>query len=102
MNHANGTYKNGLVILDDNADFPDGSRVRVEPVGEEESLGMREEDWPDTPEAIEEWLKWYDSLEPLIMTPEEEAAWQSARAEQKAFEKSKFEERGKRIAEMFE
>jgi hypothetical protein len=35
-------------------------------------------DWPETPEARAEWLRWYDSLEPLEFTPEEQeeiAAW---------------------------
>jgi hypothetical protein len=42
------------------------------------TLGIREEDWSNTPEAIAAWLKWYDSNEPLLFTPEEEtelAAW---------------------------
>src|SRR5207245_1986199 len=37
-----------------------------------------EEGWSNSPEAIADWLKWYDSLEPLTLTPEEEAdaeAW---------------------------
>ncbi len=32
----------------------------------------------NSPEAIADWLEWYDSLEPLLLTPEEEAdadAW---------------------------
>ena len=39
----------------------------------EESIGAGEEDWADTPEAVADWLRWYDSLEPLEMIPEEEA-----------------------------
>ena len=31
------------------------------------------EDWSNAPEAIADWLAWYDSLEPLVFTPEEEA-----------------------------
>jgi hypothetical protein len=37
-----------------------------------------EEGWDNSPEGIAPWLKWYDSLQPLIFTPEEEAdteAW---------------------------
>lgn len=36
---------------------------------------MREEDWSNTPEAIGDWRRWYDSLEPLETTPQEEADW---------------------------
>jgi hypothetical protein len=37
-----------------------------------------EEGWDNSPEGIASWLKWYDSLQPLIFTREEEAdteAW---------------------------
>jgi hypothetical protein len=37
-----------------------------------------DEDCLNTPEAIAEWLKWYEGLEPLIVTADEEAdtgAW---------------------------
>jgi hypothetical protein len=31
------------------------------------------EDWSNAPEAIADWLARYDSLEPLVFTPEEAA-----------------------------
>ena len=37
-----------------------------------------DKDWDNSPEGIAAWMKWYESLEPLIFTPEEEAdtaAW---------------------------
>ena len=57
----------------------EGARLVIQPE-------VTQDDWTqkalaqeiNTPEAIEVWLKWYDSLEPLIITPEEEAdlaAW---------------------------
>lgn len=52
--------------------------TRYRPLPEEETLGIREEDWPATPEAMADWLNWYDSLEPLEITAAEEvefAAW---------------------------
>lgn len=78
MRAIEGTIRNGQIVPDERLDLPDGSRVRIEPVKEEETLGMREEDWPTDPKAIADWLQWYDSLGPLEMTPEEEAdlaAW---------------------------
>jgi hypothetical protein len=50
----------------------------LQPLQQNDSIGMREEDWSNIPEAIAEWLAWYDSLEPLEFTPQEEAdtaAW---------------------------
>jgi len=78
MTTIKGTWTDGAIVLDEPADWPEGCRVIIEPVPENEPIGIREEDWPDTPEGIAEWLRWYDSLEPLEMTPDEEAdlaAW---------------------------
>jgi hypothetical protein len=60
--------------LDVPADWPDGTEVVVQPIRTETRLGIREEDWPDTPEAKAAWLEWYDSLESLIFTDTERAA----------------------------
>lgn len=97
-----GTWRNGQVVLDEPADWPEGARITLTPERQDvPPFGMREEDWSDTPEAIAEWLDWYDNLEPLEMTPEEEARWQEARAAQKAYEIATFEERAKRIEGLF-
>jgi hypothetical protein len=97
-----GIYKNGQIILDAPADWPEGCRVIVEPAPAEETLGIREEDWPDTPEGIAAWLRWYDSLEPIERTPQEEAEWQAVRKEQREHEKAKFEEWSEKLREMWE
>src|SRR5579875_2628072 len=83
MTAVPGTYKNGHIILDAPADWPEGCRVIVEPAPQGEPIGIREEDWPDTPEGIAAWLQWYDSLEPIEMTPQQEAEWQAARKAQR-------------------
>jgi hypothetical protein len=73
-----GTWTNGRILPDAEGDWPEGCRLKIEPLGPPDRIGMREEDWSNSPEDIAEWLKWYDSLEPLEFTPEEEAdmtAW---------------------------
>ncbi len=79
MEAIHATWKNGQIVLDGPVDWPEGCRLIVEPdPAHSELMGIREEDWPNSPEAIADWLAWYDSLEPLIFTPEEEAdiaAW---------------------------
>ena len=90
MNAVKGIVKNGGVVLDNPAELPEGCRVVVEPLSDDGSLGIREEDWQDTPEAVAEWLRWYDSLEPLQMSPQEEAEWRAALQEQKEREKAAF------------
>jgi hypothetical protein len=102
MNAVLGTVKNGQVILDHPSDLPEGSRVLVEPVTEEGALGVREEDWQDTPEAIAAWLKWYDSLEPLQLTPQEEADWRAARQAQRDLQKATFNERAEKVRRVWE
>jgi hypothetical protein len=68
------TWRNGQIVPDTPVDWPEGYRLRIEPDAvEAESEEMREEGWSNSPEAIADWLSWYDSLEPLILTPEEEA-----------------------------
>ena len=53
---------------------PEGCRLRIVPdFVQAEPEEMRDEDWSNSPEAIADWLSWYDSLEPLIFTPEEES-----------------------------
>jgi hypothetical protein len=51
MKTATGTWKNGKVVLDKPAQWPEDCRLQVEPV-QERSLGMSEEEWSTTPEAI--------------------------------------------------
>lgn len=85
MSAITGTWKNGQVVLDDLADWPEGCRVVVEPLPNDVEIGLSEQEWPRTPEAIAEWLRWFDSFEPVQMTPEDEAAWAAARQEVKEY-----------------
>ncbi len=99
MNAILGTVKNGRVEIDAPPDWPEGSPVRVE-------LGFNgkatDDERPETPEEIEEWLKWFHSLEPIVMTPEEEAAWEADRKMQKEFDIANAAERDRRIERIFE
>jgi len=99
MSTIRGIYRNGKIEIATPVDWPDGSQVLIEPV--EEIIGMREEDWSDTPEAIAAWLQWYDSLEPLIFTAEERAAWDAARQAQKNYEKATFFEHADKLKRMW-
>jgi hypothetical protein len=66
------TWKDGRIVPDGPVDWPDGCRLTIEPeIAESDCVGMPEEDWSNSPEAIADWLAWYDSLEPLEFTPEE-------------------------------
>jgi hypothetical protein len=81
MNAINGTFRNGKVVLDGPTDWPDGCRLRIAP----DPTEAPDSDLPETPEQIEEWLRWYHALEPLEFTPEEEAALAAWRQKTKAY-----------------
>ena len=77
MNAVNAKYQNGQVVLSHTVDWPDGTQVMVEPL-----VASRNRQSPDhtrcvveqenDPDSIARWLQWYDSLQPLIFTSEEE------------------------------
>jgi ABC-type phosphate/phosphonate transport system substrate-binding protein len=77
MNAIRGKYVDGTVVLDTPADWPNGTEVVVEPLNGE-AVGLREDEWPTTPEGIAALLARMDQLEAIEMTPGEEAdvtAW---------------------------
>lgn len=97
-----GTIHNGQIVPDQPVEWPEGCRVVIEPAAKEETLGIREEDWPTTPEGIARLLALMDQIEPLEITPEEEAAWQADRKARNEWEKAKFEKRAKQLEDLFE
>lgn len=101
MSAITGVVRNGQIVLDNPMELPDGCRVSVEPIPSEESFGVCEEDWLDTPEAIAAWLRWYDTLEPVQLIPEKEGEWQAARQAQNEHEKAVFETRAEKLRRMW-
>lgn len=100
MSAIHGRVKNGKIELPAPADWPDGTEVVVRPT--DESVGMAEEDWPETAEEIEAWLRWYDTVQPLILTPEDEARIAAARKAHREFELSKWDEETEKARKLFE
>jgi hypothetical protein len=74
VSEVHAVWKDGRIIPDGPVDWPEGCRLRIEPEpGPPEAGDDPAEGWSDSPEAIADWLAWYDSLEPLVFTPAEEA-----------------------------
>jgi hypothetical protein len=90
-----GIIRNGRIEVKDPIDLPEGTELTIPIPEPPTTLGVRDEEWLDTPEAIESWIRWYDSQEPLEFTPVERAAREAARQEQKAFEIAQWEKRSK-------
>ena len=88
-----GTWKNGQVILDEPADWPEGCRVVVT-LGKSPAVsGMPEEEQSNDPEAIARWLAEFDAIPPWQMTAEEVAEWQAARQAVKDYTIARMRER---------
>lgn len=77
MSTVSGRYHDGKVILDSAVDWADGIPVQVSPA--KEKIGMTEDEWPTTPEGIQEMIDRTWSFEPIELTPGEEAEWMAAR-----------------------
>jgi hypothetical protein len=78
MSAIRGRYMDGTVVLDTPADWPNGIEVVVEPAPTAEAFGIRDDEWPTTPEGIAALLARMDQFEAIEITPEEEAdisAW---------------------------
>jgi hypothetical protein len=68
------TWKIGQIVPDGPVDWPEGCRLLVEPeLVDAKAIGVGEAEWSNSPEAISDWLAWYDSLEPLEITSDEAA-----------------------------
>ena len=97
-----GKIVNRAVALDVPDDWPDGTEVAVNRVEDEVTVGIREEDWPKTPEEIAEWLRWADTIQPLLFTPEEEAEIAADRRARRDYELATWDERHRKIESLFE
>ena len=104
MSAIRGTIRDGKVVFDTPPAWPEGKEVFVvDPENAERELVLlREDEQGDDPELIERWCAWVDSLEPFILTAEDEERIRKARAEQKAFELAQWEARADNLRKLFE
>ena len=79
-----GTVRNGVVVPHRALDVAEGTAAEIH-IAEAKPLGMREEDWPDTPEGRAALDAEWAALEPLILTDEELADIAAWRQTMKAF-----------------
>jgi hypothetical protein len=91
METIRATRRDGKIVPDGPVDWPEGCRLRIEPEPVTSEDDDYEEGWPNTPEAIADWLAWYDSLEPLEITREDEAEIAAWRQQVKEYTKAKMD-----------
>jgi hypothetical protein len=58
-------WKNGQIVPMQPVDWPDGTPLSVEPVGERYSDESEEDLWGDDPESIARRVAFYEALPPL-------------------------------------
>jgi hypothetical protein len=101
MKSIKARWKKGRIVPEERVNLPEGCRLLVKPLADEDNFGIGEEDWEDTPEAIDDWLRWYESLEPLKMKQSDWERWEAAMKAQKEFEKANFEKRARKLEKFF-
>lgn len=75
---ARGVIQHGRVEVEEPINLPDGTQVSLAISESVESEITSDEVWDHTLCGVADWLRWYDALEPLVMTAREEAeaeAW---------------------------
>jgi hypothetical protein len=78
MSAVRATWKNGQIVFDGPANWPEGSRLVVREVAPAGMEFMTEEEQGDDPESIRRWIDELRAIPALPMTPEQEAellAW---------------------------
>jgi len=100
MNAIKATIHDGRIVADDPLELPEGTRVIVVPMN---GVDKSEEDnWDNSPEGIADWLEWYRSLEPLVLTEADTQAIATAKKEQKEWELAHADERAEKLRRLWE
>ena len=103
MTMIKATIRNGRIEHQERVPLPDGTEFMIPlPNGKLKDVMPGEEDWEDTPEAIEKWIKEFNELKPLQFTDEELEQMEKDRQERKAWEKAHFFEEAERLRKMWE
>jgi hypothetical protein len=73
-----GVIQQGRLEVEEPVNLPDGTQVSLAISESAASEINSDQAWDNSPEGVADWLKWYEKLEPLVMTAREEAeaeAW---------------------------
>jgi hypothetical protein len=97
MTTIKAVVRHGRIEVENALNLPDGTELTI-PIPDGPATSQRQLcDQSDAPEAVEAWLRWLDSLEPLEFSEDELAAWQAARKMDLHHELSDWDQRSKRI-----
>jgi hypothetical protein len=85
MHPIRATWTNGQIVPAEPVDWPEGSELLVEPVPAGEKIGLDESDWRDDAEALADWERWINTIEPLEFSDEERASMERYQEEFRRF-----------------
>jgi hypothetical protein len=85
MNTITATRTNGQIVPSEPVDWPEGSRLLVEPLPVGEKIGLDESKWEDSSDALADWEAWIKTIEPMEYTEEELADLVRYREEYRRF-----------------
>jgi hypothetical protein len=98
MSTIKAVVRNGRIETDEPLDLPDGTELLI-PVP---ASSVDETEACNSPEGIAAWLAWADSLEPLIFTDAERAAWEAEQQARKEWEQTHFDEHAANLRRVWE
>lgn len=85
MNPIKATWIGGQIVPAEPVDWPEGSELVVKPVATAGKVGLHESEWRDDAEVLAAWDAWTSTIEPLVLTDEERAAFASYREQSRDF-----------------
>ncbi len=101
MTTIKAIVRNGRIEVDQPLNLPDGTELRIPVPNQKPVNSLRDDDTPEAPEAIEQWIRWFDALEPIEFTEQERVAWEAARREERDVELAQWAQRGQRVEGLF-
>lgn len=99
MNPIKALVRNGRIETDEPLNLPDGTELLI--LRSMDGTSDKDDGWDNTPEGIAAWLKWYDSLQPLMFTVEERRALEDDRKARREWELSQFDEHGEKLRRLW-
>ena len=81
MSTLHGIYRNGIVTFAEPVSWPAESKVLVRRIEEDDPEDFSAQS--NEPVAIARWIAEFLSIPPVVLTPEEEAAWAADREARK-------------------
>ncbi|MDP6111430.1 MAG: hypothetical protein QGF00_05575 [Planctomycetota bacterium] len=102
MKNVSGTYRNGMVELDESVDWPDETSVQVSAGAGEEEVCVDGTPWPKTEEEIEARCREIEEMPPLFEDPNELVRFETYLAESKAEQKELERQSWEKTEKLFE